>query len=75
MALFTNYGNLTQYDWLRLVLSVPFTPEQRDQNTGFDPKLLEARHWKGQCLVYQANNDIKLASEVQPGNPKTEKKS
>ena len=68
---------LSTYDLLRLVLRVPFTPENRDQNTSFPSELPLDRQWKGECLVYhqyQGNNSVELASEVQPKMPKTEKK-
>jgi hypothetical protein len=48
----TDLNNLNKYDWLRLVLRVPFTPENRDQNASADPDLPEERRWKGQCLEY-----------------------
>ena len=43
---------LSTYDLLRLVLRVPFTPENRDQNTSFPSELPLDRQWKGECLVY-----------------------
>ena len=66
---------LDKYDWLRLVLRVPFTPEEIRNQTDFDESLLEGRKWKGECLGYQAPGRVELVSETQPMNPKTEKKT
>ena len=65
---------LNQYDLLRLVLRVPLTPENRDQNAGYDLELPENRRWKGPCLGFNIPQDIRLVSPVQTEKSRAEQK-
>ena len=66
---------LNQYDLLRLVLRVPLTPENRDQNAGYDLELPENRRWKGPCLGFKIPQDVILAvAPAQTEKPRAEQK-
>lgn len=67
------YDKLNKYDWLRLVLYVPPTPEQRDQKVKFDPEFLADRIWKWRCDWGRFDDCADRSVEAQPEKPATEK--